>query len=44
MSKNRQIISKLKDFFKHNDASKAINAVSKVMESLVIQAKTIGPV
>ena len=41
---NRQIISKLKDFFKHNDASKAINAVSKVMESLVIQAKTIGPV
>lgn len=44
MDKNRQIISKLKDFFKHNDASKAINAVSKVMESLVIQAKTIGPV
>lgn len=44
MNKNRQIISELKDFFKHNDASKAINAVSKVMESLVIQAKTAGPV
>ena len=39
MDKNRQIISKLKDFFKHNDAGKAINALSKVMESLVIQAK-----
>lgn len=44
MGKNRQIISELKDFFKHNDASKATNAVSKVMESLVIQARTVGPV
>ena len=44
MNKNRQIISELKDFFKHNDSSKAVNAVNKVMERLVIQAKTLGPV
>ncbi len=44
MNKNRQIISELKDFFKHNDASRAINAVNNVMERLVIQAKTEGPV
>ena len=44
MNKNRQIISELKDFFKHNDASRAINAVNNVMERLVIQAKTVGPV
>lgn len=44
MNKNRQIISELKDFFKHSDANKAINAVSKVMEDLVIQAKTVGSV
>ena len=44
MNKNRQIISELKDFFKHNDFSKAVNAVSRVMDRLVIQAKTVGPV
>ena len=44
MNKNRQIISEFKDFFKHNDASRAINAVNNVMERLVIQAKTVGPV
>lgn len=44
MNKNRQIISELKDFFKHNDSSKAVNAVSNVMDKLVIQAKTVGPV
>ena len=44
MNKNRQIISELKDFFKHNDASRAINAVNNVMKRLVIQAKTVGPV
>lgn len=44
MNKNRQIISELKDFFKHNDSRKAVNAVSNVMDKLVIQAKTVGPV
>lgn len=44
MNKNRQIISELKDFFKHNDSGKAVNAVSNVMDKLVIQAKTVGPV
>ena len=44
MNKNRQIISEHKDFFKHNDASRAINAVNNMMERLVIQAKTAGPV
>ena len=44
MNKNRQIISELKDYFKHNDSSKAVNAVNKVMEKLVIQARTMGPV
>lgn len=44
MNKNRQIISELKDFFKHNDASSAINAVNNVMERLVIQTKMVGPV
>ena len=44
MNKNRQIISELKDFFRHNDSSKAVNAVNKVMGMLVIQAKTVGPV
>ena len=44
MNKNRQIISELKDFFKQNDSGKAVNAVSNVMDKLVIQAKTVGPV
>lgn len=44
MNKNRQIISELKDFFKHNDSSKAVNAVNRVMDRLAIQAKTVGPV
>ena len=44
MNKNRQILSELKDFFKHNDSSKAVNAVNRVMDRLVIQAKTVGPV
>ena len=44
MNKNRQIISELKDFFKHKDSSKAVNAVNNVMDRLVIQAKTVGPV
>ena len=42
MDKNRQIISEFKDFFKHNDASKAINAVSKVIENLVIVSLTLN--
>ena len=44
MDKNRQIISELKDYFKHNDSSKAVNEVNNVMDRLVIQAKTVGPV
>ena len=36
MNKNRQIISELKDFFRHNDSSKAVNAVNKEMGKLVI--------
>ena len=44
MNKNRQIISELKYFFKHNDSSKAVNVVNNVMDKLVIQAKTVGPV
>lgn len=44
MNKNRQIISELKDFFRQNDASRAINAVNKVMDKLVIQTRTVGPV
>ena len=44
MNENRQIISELKDFFRHNDSSKAVNAVNNVMDKLVIQAKTVGPV
>ena len=46
MNKNRQIISELKDFFKHNDSSKAVNAVSNVREGytyiVVISSGCIG--
>lgn len=44
MNKNRQIISELKDFFKNNESSNAVNAISRVMSKLVIQAKTLGPI
>ncbi len=36
MNKNTQIISELKVFFKHNDSSKAVNAVNNVMNKPVI--------
>jgi len=44
MNKNRQIISELQGFFKHNSASKAIQSVTTVAESLTIQSKVVGPV
>ena len=44
MNKNRQIISELQSFFKHNDASKAIKSITTVMNSLSIQSKVVGPV
>lgn len=44
MNKNRQIISELQSFFKHNDASRAIQSIATVMESLTIQSKVVGPV
>ena len=44
MNKNRQIISELQSFFKHNDASKAIKSITTVMDSLTIQSKVVGPV
>ena len=44
MNKNRQIIGELQDFFRHNDASKAIQSIISIMNSLVIQSKVVGPV
>lgn len=44
MDKNRQIISELQGFFKHNDASKAIRSITTVMDSLTIQSRVVGPV
>lgn len=44
MNKNRQIISELQGFFKHNDASKAIKSIITVMNSLTIQYKVVGHV
>ena len=42
MNKNRHIICELQDFFANNDASKAINSISTIMNSLRIQSKVIG--
>lgn len=44
MNKNRQIISELQSFFKYNNASRAIQTITAVMESLTIQAKVVGSV
>ena len=44
MNKNRQIISELQSFFKHNNASKAIKSITTVMNSLTLQSKVVGPV
>ena len=44
MKKNIQIIGELKDFFRHNDARKAIQSIISIMNSLVIQSKVVGPV
>ena len=42
MNKNRHIICELQEFFANNDASKAINSISTIMNSLRIQSKVIG--
>ena len=44
MNKNRQIISEIQDFFKQNNANKAIRAITTVAESITIQSKVVGPV
>ena len=44
MNKNRQIIGELQDFLRHNDASKAIQSIIGIMNSLVTQSKVVGPV
>lgn len=43
MNKNRHIIGELQDFFKHDDASNAIQSIISKMNSLVIQSKVVGP-
>lgn len=42
MNKNRHIIGELQEFFANNDASKAINSISTIMNSIRIQSKVIG--
>ena len=42
MNKNRHIICELQEFFANNDACKAINSISTIMNSLRIQSKVIG--
>lgn len=44
MNKNRHIISEIQSFFKENDATAAIQHISRVMKSIVIQDKVIGTV
>ena len=44
MNKNRHIIGELQAFFTNNDASKAINCISTIMNSIRIQSKVIGSV
>lgn len=44
MNKNRHIIGELQAFFTNNDASKAINSTSAIMNSIRIQSKVIGSV
>ena len=44
MNKNRHIIGELQEFFANNDASKAINSISTIMNSIRIQSKVIGSV
>ena len=44
MNKNRQIIGELQDFFRHNDASKAIQSIISIMNCLVIQSQVVGTV
>ena len=44
MNKNRHIIGELQAFFTNNDASKAINCISTIMNSVRIQSKVIGSV
>jgi len=40
MNKNRHIIGELQEFFANNDASKAINSISTIMNSIRIQVST----
>ena len=42
MNKNRHIIGELQDFFANNDASKAINSISTIMNNIRIQSKVIS--
>ena len=44
MNKNRHIIGELQAFFTNNDASKAINSISTIMNSIRIQSKVIGTI
>ena len=44
MNKNRHIIGELQEFFANNDAGKAINSISTIMNSIRIQIKVIGSV
>ena len=44
MNKNRHIIGELQEFFTNSDASKAINSISTIMNSIRIQSKVIGSV
>jgi len=43
MNKNRHILSELQDFFKQNDASKAIQAITSTAKNITLQSKVIGP-
>ncbi len=44
MNKNRHTIGELQAFFRNNDASKAINSISTIMNSIRIQSKVFGSV
>lgn len=44
MNKNRHIIGEFQAFFTNNDASKAINSTSTIMNIIRIQSKVIGSV
>lgn len=42
MDKNRHIIGELQEFFANNDAGKAINEISIIINDIRIQSKVIG--